>query len=545
MNTLQYSYSASSGGNAPTIKYYYSTASDTPLTSLDEGVIVTSFIVFNLLLNQPYQYYIIAVGLSGETEIWRSSVLTQGTVPYITGNTPSNLLITPGINSLTYSSFEFTGGNPSTVKYYYSANNNIPLDFLQTNISGTSFTFTDLSLNQLYQYYIIAIGFSGTTAVWRNSVLIQGTPYIIGSAPSNVSITPGLNSLTYSFTGSSGGNPSTVKYYYSTSNDTPLSSLGTGVTDLFFTLTDLSLNQPYQYYIIAVGLSGETEIWRTSILSHAATPYIQGTAPSNIVITPGLNSLTYSFTGSSGGNPSTVKYYYFTNNNTPLSSLGNGTTDLSFTLTDLSSNPYQYYIIAIGFSGETEIWRNSILSYTATPYIQGTAPSDIAITPGLNSLTYSFTGSTGGNPSTVKYYYSTNNSTPLSLLGTGTTETTIKLQGLYLNRPYQKYGMYLNVPYQYYIIAIGFLGTTEIWRSATLTEPSLPYSINMYNSRSNDLQKYCELANCQNQVTYNQLKTGTNDPSISKRMRYSQYIKSASSVGKCSKILDSNGNVIG
>ena len=66
----------------------------------------------------------------------------------------------------------------------------------------------------------------------------------------------------------------------------------------------------------------------------------------------------------------------------------------------------------------------------------------------------------------------------------------------------------------------------------------------MYGAKSNDLQKYCEWANCQKQVTYNRLKTSSNDPSVSKRMRYSQYVNSASSVGKCTKILDPNGNIV-
>ena len=69
----------------------------------------------------------------------------------------------------------------------------------------------------------------------------------------------------------------------------------------------------------------------------------------------------------------------------------------------------------------------------------------------------------------------------------------------------------------------------------------------MYGAKSNDLQKYCEYQNCQKQVLYNKLKTGGNDASISKRMRYAQYVNIAVSGGSgmCTKLLDSNGNIVG
>ena len=65
----------------------------------------------------------------------------------------------------------------------------------------------------------------------------------------------------------------------------------------------------------------------------------------------------------------------------------------------------------------------------------------------------------------------------------------------------------------------------------------------IYGGKSNDLQKYCKWANCQKQIEYNELKTGENDPSISQKMKYARYVRGP--VGKCSKILEPNGNIIG
>lgn len=64
----------------------------------------------------------------------------------------------------------------------------------------------------------------------------------------------------------------------------------------------------------------------------------------------------------------------------------------------------------------------------------------------------------------------------------------------------------------------------------------------MYGSKSNDLEKYCAYANCQKQVTYNKLKTGSNDPSISQKVRYAKYVRGPT--GKCTMTLDAAGNIV-
>ena len=68
----------------------------------------------------------------------------------------------------------------------------------------------------------------------------------------------------------------------------------------------------------------------------------------------------------------------------------------------------------------------------------------------------------------------------------------------------------------------------------------------MYGAKSNDLEKYCQYQNCQKQVQYNQLKTGRNDVSITCRMKYSKYVKTAFKVGgtgMCTKLLQENGEL--
>ena len=65
------------------------------------------------------------------------------------------------------------------------------------------------------------------------------------------------------------------------------------------------------------------------------------------------------------------------------------------------------------------------------------------------------------------------------------------------------------------------------------------------DSKSKDLEKYCAYQKCQKNVLYNKINTSTNNVSVTCRMKHAQYIKSVSNVGKCTKILDPAGNVVG
>jgi hypothetical protein len=62
----------------------------------------------------------------------------------------------------------------------------------------------------------------------------------------------------------------------------------------------------------------------------------------------------------------------------------------------------------------------------------------------------------------------------------------------------------------------------------------------MYNT--NDITKYCSYAKCQKQVEYAKVKSAGNDPSISQKMRYAQYLKQPRVA--CTKLLDAQGQIV-
>lgn len=55
----------------------------------------------------------------------------------------------------------------------------------------------------------------------------------------------------------------------------------------------------------------------------------------------------------------------------------------------------------------------------------------------------------------------------------------------------------------------------------------------------NNLIRYCNCKNNEKLITYNQLKTGGNDPSMTKAMKIANYAKN----NKCTTYIKTNNNV--
>ena len=482
LGSLKATYSLSTGGNPSLYTYYYySLDGSSTLNSIGKDA---SSVIIPGLSNDLHtvtikakSYLSDALASNTANAIWTTADISGQQTPYYAGTPPSGLSLTKSntLNSLNIAlSGASAGGNPSAFTYYYLYLNSTATPFKTGKYTDVSFvTITGLSNDshtitvRTKAYTSDASASNTANAIWTTADISgQATPYYAGSVPSAISVTPlypQYGTLRYSFTGSSGGNPTTVQYYASTNSSTTLGSLGTGVTGTTLNVTDLS-NQAYQYYIIAVGLSGGAEIWRSSTLApQSATPYIQGAQPSvSTVVTPGLNSLTFTYSAV-GGNPSPTYYYSTDSAGTQL--LG-ATSITSITISDLNVNqPYQYYIIAVGLSGSTEIWRTtSTQTIATTPYITGSAPG-VTIAPldgSENAIQVTYTNSSGGNPVATKYQYYTTTS--------GANGTLTDVPG---SNPFTISGLMKNASYTVTMRALGIVSGTTIWTSINQTSTSV------------------------------------------------------------------------
>jgi hypothetical protein len=64
-----------------------------------------------------------------------------------------------------------------------------------------------------------------------------------------------------------------------------------------------------------------------------------------------------------------------------------------------------------------------------------------------------------------------------------------------------------------------------------------------HSSATKDIEKFCQLANCQKKIEYTKVKTATNDPGISQNMRYAQYLRQRGV--SCSKSVRPDGTIVG
>ena len=113
--------------------------------------------------------------------------------------TPVITSVTTGINSLSVALSTTNVGNPAPT-YNYSFNG---VDICGNSFSSSPIVIPNLTLNQVYTFYIIANNSVGS----KVSLSASGQPLVVGSTPIITSVIPGSNYLTAYFSQSNLGNP--------------------------------------------------------------------------------------------------------------------------------------------------------------------------------------------------------------------------------------------------------------------------------------------------------------------------------------------------
>ena len=384
--SLRVYFAASTDGVPGVQKYQYSLNGG---GFLDVSGLSSPFIITDLSAGTSYAIKLKAVSGSAwsVTSSASSSVST-----YKKGSAPLIGTITPGINQLSVAFSQTTPGTSSTTFYYSTDGTTIIEPGTTTSplvISGISTATT---------FYLIARNPGGDI---RSSVsATSDTPYLVGTSPAITNLVVGINTMTVYFSASTGGNPS-PKYYYVLDNSTNLSYIGTDVS--YAVINNLSGGVSHSVLIVARGLdASNVEQWRRDSGTSSGTPYNTGTKPQINSISPGLDSLTFDFNGSSGGYPSTPTYYYLLDGSSTLNAI---TTSRPITVPNLSAGTHTLSVVAKGFDASNiERWSITSDASSGAPYKTGNTPSINSITAGIGSMSVNFNPSIGGNPAPTYYY---------------------------------------------------------------------------------------------------------------------------------------------
>jgi endo-1,4-beta-D-glucanase Y len=210
---------------------------------------------------------------------WRllSLVLLSGNMPkpVLTGGpppippAPTGLAATAGNQQVALTWNASTGATSYTVLRATVSGG--PYTSVQTGVTTTSFTNTNLTNGTTYFYVVRAVNASGTSG---NSNQASATPTAgAPPAPTNLVATPGNQQVALTWSASTGATSYTV--LRATVSGGPYTSVQTGVTATNFTNTSLTNGTTYFYVVRAVNASGTSGNSNQA----SATPTAGGSTP--------------------------------------------------------------------------------------------------------------------------------------------------------------------------------------------------------------------------------------------------------------------------
>lgn len=365
--------------------------------SLNSGAFIDASVASPLVISgltngTSYTVKIDAVNAVGD------SVDSSTVGPYIPGTLPqppTSLVATAGnlSASLAFVAPTDTGGYAITA-YKYSTDG-----ITYTTAAGTTspIAISTLTAKSVYSFYLKSVNSFGESAasVVSNSITVYAAP----SAPTAVTVSPGLHKITVAFTAPADLQGSALQYYkYSV--DGGSTYVNTAYTASPFDIS-LGLVDGTAYTVKLIAHTQLDSAAATS--SNSATPYTYPSAPTGVTLTKGLNKLTVAFTpGSYGYGPlQFVKY-----------SLNGG----AYVSTAYSSSPFDISMnVTAGTSYSVTLIENntldspaSVASNTVIPYTYPSAPLVTSLIGGFQKLTVKFIQDSSGFADITGYKYSLN-----------------------------------------------------------------------------------------------------------------------------------------
>jgi hypothetical protein len=386
VNALVVSFVGSTAGNPPPTTYSYTL--DNGITYVNMNTTVSPFTIGNLTTVGPRTVQLVATNAAGTTA---PSNAVSGQ-PFVRGDRPVITRIQSGYQSLSIE-FDASGGYngyPALTTYFYSLDDGATYTNAQTTQSPIAVSNLFLPL----PYTVRLMGYNAAVGNTQPSLAVVATPYIISSAPNEVSVTPALESLVIEIDPATDGYPAAYTYKYSLD--------GVAYTDLQSNSTTITVPQLTELRRYTVSIVAVNNAGTSSPLVVQGTPYIVGSAPTVASVQDVPNGIVVQFAPSTGGNPSPSTYYYSLNGGT---SYVNANTAVSpLVVTGLLPAPYAFRLK--GFSPATGFTPASSPAVFGNVSGVGSAPVITSITGVQNGLIVNFQPSLGGNPPPTTYYYS-------------------------------------------------------------------------------------------------------------------------------------------
>ncbi|MEI7419582.1 MAG: fibronectin type III domain-containing protein [Actinomycetes bacterium] len=293
-----------------------------------------------------------------------------------------------------------TGGSPITkYEYRYALESNMTWSaWTQTSDTSTAdVQITGLSKSAVYVAQVRAsnsIGPSEASAT-TNAIAATGTSATLLSAPTDVAVTAGNQTLVVTFTApiSPNAESNLTLIQYSTDNGVTWSSSG-GTTSPF-TISGLTNGTTYQVKLRSINAAVGTPT-ASLLATGTAKPSSTPGAPSNLVLTSGSNAINATFTAAadSGGLAVTYEYQYkVTSGGSYPSEWTSIGSDTSFSITGLTNDrSYTVQIRTRNANGTSSTLTPVAIDITSAgaPTIT-VQPVGLSLTTGMTTFTLEVT----------------------------------------------------------------------------------------------------------------------------------------------------------
>jgi hypothetical protein len=327
-----------------------------------------------------------------------------------------------------------------------------------SNIPSTdvSIVITDIPIPSTYVFQVAAVNLTGQGAYQS---IIYTTP-TSPSAPTITSAVPGYEQVTLSWTAPSDGGTPITSYDISYNDGSISLNYPTSST----IITSLTNGQLYNFQVAAVNVIGSSPY--SEVVS--ATPNIPAGPPIDLLCSktfnPFLQSLTYNFSWSppdTGGLP--IISYTF--NYQQLDVLPPITSDITINNIQTESYSFTIYIYDMSVYGFQVAAVNSVGQGPYAPF-QIDAPTDLIATPGILSVSLSWTAPMTGGMPVIEYTIEDSfDQLTWSQIGTSPTPS------------YDATGLLPNILYYFRVAAVNAVSTSPYSEvvSATPTNIIIPF----------------------------------------------------------------------
>ena len=426
-------------------KVQYKITANSGYTDFNDGVSTDPTATVNGLEPKTHYHFRVQAVTEFNGEIPFSGIIASKTLPAIAPGAPTDLATTPRLNhvSLTWTAPADNGGFPITdyIIQYKMKTDNVWINFVHTATTTPAAKITGLIPNTSYDFRVQAVT-EFTGEIPFSDVVTAATAATAPGAPTSLATTRGINdvSLTWTAPADNGDLPITdyLVFYKLITDNVWINFVHKPTTATSATVTGLDPSTRYNFRVQAV--TEFTGVIPFSDIATATTlPAIAPGAPTSLAVIPGINdaSLTWTAPADNGGFPITdyiIQYKLKTDINW-ITFTDEVTTATSATVTGLDpSTEYNFRVQAVtNYTGQDIPYSDTVTAKT-TPITAPGAPTDLAVIPGINdaSLTWTAPDSDGGLAITdyiIEYKLSTD-IVWINFDHTATTTPAAKITGL-------------------------------------------------------------------------------------------------------------------